>query len=85
MAEFGIYTETLLIESIRKTRRRWAIDNYTNSSKIDIIIILTTNLKSKISINKDNSISIHCYQVAEIYSLDIDNINNVSQDIVTLW
>lgn len=53
-----------------------------NSSKINIIIILTIKLKVEISTNKKDSILIHCCQVAKIDNLDKDNINNNYENIV---
>ena len=38
----------MFINSFKTTCCRWALKNYINSNKIDIIIILTTNLKFKI-------------------------------------
>lgn len=61
------------------------MDDYINSDKIDVINTLTTNLKSEISFEKNNSIPICYYQVFEINSIDKDNINNINQDTMVLW
>lgn len=82
LAEFGVHTETSLADSVRKTRRRWAIEDYTNSSKIDVITTLTTKLKAEISTNKEDFIPIRRCQVAEIDSPGKGDINNISEDIV---
>ena len=78
LLEYEIYTKTLLADSIRETYCRWDVDDYTNSSKIDVITTLMTNLKYEISTNKDNSMPIYHCQVARINGQDKDNINNVS-------
>lgn len=49
-----MYIKILLADNIKKTCCKWAIDDNTNNNKIDIIIILTTNLSSEISSNKNN-------------------------------
>ena len=85
LAELGVYTEVLLIDSIRKACYRWMIENYINSSRINIIIILTTYLKPEISTNKKDSIPVRHYQVAEIDRPDKSNINNISENNVVLW
>lgn len=66
LAKFEIYTKILLIDSVRKTHCRWAVDNYTNSSKIEVITILITNFKSEISINKNDFIP---YNIAILLKL----------------
>lgn len=58
------------------------MDEYTNSNKINIIIILMINLRFVISSNKNNSISIRRCQVFEIDGLDKDDINNMGQNIM---
>lgn len=82
LTEFEIYTKILFVNSLRKTRRRQAMDNYTNSSKIDVITTLMTNLRFEISSNKNNFILIYHCQITKINGPDKDNIDNVSQDIV---
>ena len=47
LIEFGVYTKTLLADSIQKTRRRWAVEDYTNSNKINVIILLIMNLEAE--------------------------------------
>lgn len=58
------------------------MEDYTNSSKIDVIMILTMNLRAEISTNKEDSIPVCCCQVAEIDSPDKSNIININEDIV---
>lgn len=78
MAEFKIHTKTFLTDNIREIYWKLTINNYTNSSKIIVIIILITNLRSEISSNKDDFIPICRCQVSEFNSPHKDNINNVS-------
>lgn len=78
MAQFKIYTKIFILDNIRGTNCKWAINNYINSNKIDIITILTRNLRFEIFSNKDNSIFICYYQVFKINSLDKDNIKNIN-------
>lgn len=84
MIEFGIYTKTLLANSIRETHCRWAVEEYTNNSKIEVIMTLTPDLITKISTNKKDFITVYYCQVIEINSLDKGNINNISKDIIKL-
>lgn len=81
---FRIYTKTSLTNSVGETCYRWAINNYTNKNKINIITILIINLKSKIFSNKDNFIPIHYYQISKINDLDKENINNINSNTVAL-
>lgn len=84
LAQFGVHIEILLADNVKKTCRRWAVENYTNYSKIDIIKILTTNFRAEISTNKEESILVHHCQIAKIDGLDKGNINNISEDTVAL-
>lgn len=43
LAEFEIHITILLVDNIKNTYCRWAINNYINSGKINIIKILMTN------------------------------------------
>ncbi len=69
LAEFEIYTKTLLANNVKEIRHRWAVDNYTNSSKIDIIRSLIIYVRSEICSNKDVFIPICRYQISEIDGL----------------
>lgn len=60
------------------------MNNYINNSKINIIKILITNLRSKISFDKNNSILIYRCQIFEINGPNKANINNVTQDTIAL-
>lgn len=72
----------MLADNVKKTCYKWVVDNYTYNDKINIITILTTNLRSEIYFNKNNFILIcHC-QVFKINDPDKNNINNVNQDTV---
>lgn len=85
LAEIGVYIKELFADSIRETCRRRAMEDYTNSSKIDVISILTTNLRAEISTNKEDSILIYHCQVDKIDGPNEGNINNMSEDTVALW
>lgn len=78
MVKFGIYTKILLVDNIRKTCCKWTVDNDINSSKINIIIILITNLKFEISSNKDNFIPIYYYKVAKINNQNKNHIKKIN-------
>lgn len=66
LIKFEIYIKILLVDNIRKTYCKQTIKNYINNNKIDIIIILVINLKSKINSNKNNFLPICYCKVAKI-------------------
>lgn len=61
LAKFEIYIKALLANNVRKIRYKQTVVNYFNNNKINIIIILITNLRFEFFYNKNSSISIHHY------------------------
>lgn len=60
------------------------MENYTNSSKIDVITTLIANLKAKISTNKKDSILVYRCQVIKIDDPNNGNINSISENTMVL-
>lgn len=57
---FGVHTKTLLVNSVRETRCRWAVEDYTNNNKINIIISLIMNLRAENANYIEDSLLICC-------------------------
>ena len=85
LVEFGIQPKTSLGDSIRETRQRWAIDNFTKCSNINLITSLIMNIKTEFAIHNEKSLLICGCQVAKIDSTDISDVNNINEDFVSLW
>lgn len=84
LVKFEVHTITLLADSIQKTRCKWAVENYTNSNKINIITLLIMNLEAKNANHIEDFLFIHRCQIAKFDCPDIGNINNINEDIVSL-
>ena len=61
LVEFKVQTKILLADSIHKTCHRCAVEDYTNSNKIDIITSLIINLGVKNVNYMGDSLFICCY------------------------
>lgn len=83
LVKFGVYNKTLLANNIRKTCRKWAVKDYTNSSEIKVIILLIMNLRAENANHVEDSLLICHGQVAKFDCPDTDNIDNINKDIVS--
>lgn len=81
--EFGVQTKTSLADSVRETRRRWAIDNFTKYSDINLITSLIMNIGAESANHMEESLLIRRCQVAEHDGPDIGDIDNVSEDVIS--
>ena len=85
LAKYGIYTKTSLGDSIRKTCRKSAIDDFTKCSNNNLIASLIMNIGVESTTYMEKSLTIcHC-QVDELDCPDISNIDHVSEDVILLW
>lgn len=85
LIKFGIHNNILLIDSMKKTWRKYAIKDYTNTCKINIIILIVKKLKAKNTNYIKIFLYIHHYQIAKYNYLDKNNIKNIKKNIVVLW
>ncbi len=83
LAKFGVYTKISLADSIRKTRRKWVIDDFTKCSNNNLIILLIMNIGAESATHMEESLIICRYQVDELDCSDIGNIDHVSEDVVS--
>ncbi len=61
LAEFGVQIETSLADSIRKTRRKWAIDDFTKYNDNNLITSLIINIRVESATYIEESLTIcHC-------------------------
>ncbi len=85
LAEFGVYTETSLADSVRKTRCKWMIDDFTKCSNNNLITSLIMNIGAESATHIKESLTICCCQVDELDCPNIGDIDLVSKDIISLW
>lgn len=85
LAEFSIHTVTFLVDSIHKTRCKWAVDDFTQCSNNNLITLLIINTRAKSVTYMKESLIICHYQVDELDYPDINNINYVNEDDILLW
>ncbi len=85
LAEFGIQTKTSLANSIRETRCKWAIDDFTKCSNNNLITLLIMNIGAEFTIHMEESLTIRRYQVDEFDRPDKGNIDHISEDVVSSW
>lgn len=85
LIKFRIYIKILLANSVQKTGCKCIVENYTNSDKIKVIVLLIINLKSENTNYIEDFLLIHYCQVAEFDYPNIGNINNINKDIMLLW
>lgn len=85
LGEFGVLTQTSLADSVRETHRRWSVEDYTNSSQINVITSLILNPGVENANHMEESLLIRRYQVVQVDCPDIGDINNIDEDIVSSW
>ena len=85
LAEYDVYTKTSLADSIRKTCRKWAIDDFTKYSNNNLITSLIMNIGAESATYMEKSFTICCCQVDKLDRSDTGNIDHVSKDVVSLW
>ena len=84
LVEFGVYTKTSLADSIYKTCRKWAIDNFMKCSNNNLITLLIMKIEAKSATQMEESLTIcHC-QVDKLDYLDIGDIDHISKDVILL-
>ena len=85
LVEFGVQTKTSLANSVRQTRCKWAIDNFTKYSNINFITSLIMNIAAESTNHMEESLLICCCQVAKYDCPNIGDIDNISKDVVSSW
>ncbi len=85
LAEFGVQTKTSLADNVRKTRCKWAIDDFTKCSNNNLITSLIMNIGAESATLMEESLTIRRCQVDELDRLDIGDIDHVSKNVVSSW
>lgn len=85
LIEFAIETKMFLADNIQKIHLKWAINNFTKYNNINLIILLIMNIRTEFANHIEKLLIICSCQVAKYNCFDIDNINNISEDIISLW
>ncbi len=85
LVEFGVQTKTSLADSVRKTRRKWAIDDFAKYSDNNLIISLIINIGAESVTHMEESLTIRRCQVDELDRPNIGDIDHVSEYVVSSW
>lgn len=83
LVEFDIHTKIFLIDNIRKTCRKWAINNFMKCSDNNLITSLIINIGAESVTYIDKSLTICRCQVDELDRPDIDDIDHISENVVS--
>ncbi len=84
LAEFGVQTKTFLADSVRETRRKWAIDDFTKCSDNNLITSLIMNIGAESATHMEESLTICRCQVDELDRPERGDSDHVSEDVVSL-
>ena len=85
LAEYGIHTKTSLAESIRKTRYKWAMDDFTKYSNNNLITSLIINIGVESATHIEKSLTICRCQVDKLDCSDIGNIDHINKNVISSW
>ncbi len=85
LVEFDIQTQTSLADSVRKTCRKWAINDLIEGGHNKLITSLIMNIGAEFSTHIENFLTICQCPVDEFDCPSIDNIGQVSTDVVASW
>lgn len=77
LVKFGLPSKTSLADVIRGIYKKWLIDDYLISNKIDLIISIITSLGIAVANHLEKSIIIHPYQISKIDQLDENDIREI--------
>lgn len=66
LVKFGLLSKTSLADTVRGIYKKWLIDDYLISNKIDLIISMITSLEIAMANHLKKSIVIHPYQISKI-------------------
>ncbi len=72
-----------LANSVRKTCRKWAIDDFTKCSNNNLITLLTMNIVAESATHIEESLTICRCQVDELDCPDISDIHFISEDVIS--
>ncbi len=85
LVEFGIQTQTSLADIIRKTCCKCVIDDFTEGRHNNLITSLIMIIGAEFFTHIEDSLTICQCQVNEFDCLSINDIDQVSTDIMVLW
>ncbi len=85
LAEFSIHTKTSLVDSICKTRHKWVIDYFTKCSNNNLNTLFIMNIGVESATYIEESLTVCRCHVDEIDRPDIDDIDHVNKDVISLW
>ncbi len=85
LLEFDIQTQKSLADSVRETRRKWAIDDLIEGRHNKLIMSLIMNIRAEISTHMEDSLTIRRGQVDEFDCPSTVDIDQVSTNVVVSW
>lgn len=74
-----------LADNIQKNYLKRAINNSIKYNNINLILLLIMNMRNEFANHIEKLLIICSCQVAKYNCFDIDNINNINEDIISLW
>ncbi len=75
LVEFGIQTQTSLVDNVCKTCCKWSIDDLTESGHNNLITSLIMNIRGEFSTHMEDSLTICQCQVDKFDRLSTNDID----------
>lgn len=85
LAEFNIHTKMFLIDSKYKIYYKWGIDNFIKYSNNNFIILFIIKIRAKSTIYIKKSLIICRCQIEKFDYSNLNNIDYINEDVVSLW
>ena len=85
LAEFGLPSKTSLTYVVIRICKKWLIDNYLISNKINLITSIITSSGTAVANHLEKSIIIRPCQVPKVDQLDENHIREISDKTVYNW
>lgn len=85
LVQISIETKTFLANNVQETHCKQAIDDFIKYRDINLITSLIMNIRAESTNYIKEFKLICCCQLAQHHRFDIDNIDNINENIVSLW
>lgn len=85
LAKFGLPGKTSLADVVRGVCKKWLLDDYMISNKIDLITSMITSLETGVANHLKESVVIRPCQVSELDQPDENNVKEISEETVQNW
>lgn len=85
LSKFGLLGKTSLTNALRGVYKKWLIDNYINSNKIDLITFIITCLRTGVANHLKQSIIIRLCHMSGVDQPDEYDIKEILDEIIHNW